>query len=67
VLAIADTAAIDTWSAGCIMAELFYSICIAERNRSSPLHNDVRNLFARNRSQPLTSAGAVQHLGGFLN
>ena len=38
------TAAIDTWSAGCILAELFHSICVAERKRTAqpPLHDDVR-------------------------
>ena len=48
------TAAIDTWSAGCILAELFHSICVAERIRSAdpPLHEDeVRKMLgARQRA-----------------
>jgi serine/threonine protein kinase len=48
------TAAIDTWSAGCILAELFHSVCVAERNRRGtpkPHEEDLRRmLVARHRA-----------------
>jgi serine/threonine protein kinase len=48
------TAAIDTWSAGCILAELFHSVCVAERKRRrtpAPHEEELnRMLSARSRS-----------------
>ena len=46
------TAAIDTWSAGCILAELFHSVCVAERKRRTPTPHEEelnRMLAARSR------------------